>query len=111
MKCDGTDPRRTIQLLNSLERVGFSDAAFKILHHKHEPISVHCEWCRKKRISPLKPFRHGLLDWQVQRRLEFVLREYSILASNDLENEVAIEVFRRLAEASLVLIPRKSQKE
>lgn len=84
MTADGTDPRRTIELLNDLEKLGFDNAAFKILHHPGklgQTISIHRNWCANNRLNPYRPLQQKKLDWQVQRRLEFVLREFRVLAS------------------------------
>jgi hypothetical protein len=113
MKLDGTDPRRTIKLLNELEELGFNNVVFKMLHHKgksRETISTHRNWCANKRLDPFQPFHEKKLDWQVQRRLEFVLREFKILSAEDLRDETAIEILRRLAKASLEVIPIQPRK-
>ncbi|MEX0613228.1 MAG: hypothetical protein WD738_16470, partial [Pirellulales bacterium] len=104
---DGTNPNRTLQLLDELERRGFDDSHLKILHHKGtrgESLTSHRKFC-EDRMSPFRPFEEGRLDWQVQQRLEFVLREYKALGFDNSEGEETQENFRQLAEASVIVIP------
>jgi hypothetical protein len=101
-----TDPKRTLQLIANLEKLGFDDHALKILHHKGangETIKSHQKFCSNR----TRHFEAGRLDSQVQRRLEFVLREYKELGFEEFKEADATDLFCRLAKASVVVIPFK----
>jgi hypothetical protein len=76
-----TDPRRTIELLDELERLGFDDAAFQRLHHfwqrppgdpgRHPTINDHRGYCVRT-----QSFQAGQNNARLQRRLEMVLDWY-----------------------------------
>jgi hypothetical protein len=70
-----TDPKRTIELLDELEKLGFNDWAFGRLHHfrtngKRVTIEEH-----RKHCEGIGSFQNGD-DEVVQRRLELVIGAY-----------------------------------
>ena len=99
-----TDPKRTLQLLDDLEKLGFDNGALKILHHKSangETIKSHRKFCEGREF----PFEENRLDSQVQQRLEFVLREFKALGFDASDDEEANTIFHRLAKASIIAVP------
>src|SRR6266404_5749070 len=70
------DPRRSIELLDQLEALGFTNDAYRLLHHSRargwkDSIARHRAYCEK--VSSFQ--RDGDAE-RDQRRLEFVLRKY-----------------------------------
>jgi hypothetical protein len=71
-----TDPRRTIEQLEELKQLGFTDRAFAKLHHfrlrgRDDKIADHAAYCEKQ--GSLKP---GGTNEAVQLRLQLVLNAY-----------------------------------
>lgn len=69
-------PRKSIDLLTSLESLGFTDEAFSRLHHfrlknKHESIENHRNYCNSR-----SSFKRDGENERTQRRLEMVLNAY-----------------------------------
>jgi len=70
------DPRRSIEILDQLEAMGFTNEAYQLLHHsrargwKHT-ISRHRAYCEK-----VSSFQHDGDAERDQRRFEFVLEKY-----------------------------------
>lgn len=69
-------PKRSLELLQTLVELGFTDAAFARLHHfrlKHRDarISEHRNYCEK-----IASFQDDGENERVQRRMELVLRAY-----------------------------------
>lgn len=72
---DYSSPGRTLQLLSRLERLGFSDRAFGILHpEKPQSIAAHRRYCEqlRQRNGRFRARSHELL----QQRLELLLHFY-----------------------------------
>jgi hypothetical protein len=69
------DPKRTLALLDELQRLGFNDEAFWRLHHfrrrTRETIGRHRAYCEKT-----SAFLPDGTNERVQRRLAFVLETY-----------------------------------
>ena len=97
-----TDPRRTLQLLDELERDGLDDDGFERLHHfscranglRRATIRRHrryCEQCLR--------FRRDGNNARVQRRLELILHWHREAGGSfaDLADRAAREIpFKRL---------------
>jgi len=72
-----TFTKRTIELLDELEALGFDDQAFGHLHHfratrgVYDTIAAHRRYAEKT-----AEFRKGGTNEKVQRRLELVLNAY-----------------------------------
>ena len=72
-----TSTKRTIELLDELEALGFDDHAFGHLHHfratrgVYEAIATH-----RKYLEKTTRFREGGTNEKVQQRLELVLKAY-----------------------------------
>ena len=94
-----TDPQRTINLLQNLRSLGFTDNAFAIIHHKHEPIDKHFYYCEERKTQ----FRNGSTNTNVQRRLEIILKAFESESGCFSEDKEA--VFIHLAYASLAEVP------
>jgi hypothetical protein len=74
---DYTDPERTIDLLDELQKLGFGDEAFAHLHHwwengRRETIKHHRGYCEKMKTT----FRVDDSNALVQRRLEMVRNKF-----------------------------------
>jgi uracil-DNA glycosylase len=70
------DPKRTLALLDELQKLGFNDEAFWRLHHfrregRRATIAPHRAYCEK-----ISAFRPDGTNERVQRRLAFVLKTY-----------------------------------
>jgi hypothetical protein len=70
------EPRRSIEILDQLEAIGFTNEAYQLLHHSRtrgwkDTISRHRAYCEK--VSSFQ--RDGDAE-RDQRRLEFVLEKY-----------------------------------
>jgi len=72
-----TSSKRTIELLDELEALGFDDHAFGHLHHfratrgVYDTIAAHRRYAEKT-----AEFRKGGTNEKVQRRLQLVLNSY-----------------------------------
>jgi hypothetical protein len=68
------DPKKTIRLLDVLQGLGFSDEAFRLIHHfrlvgRNATINRHRRYC-----EGLETFADGGTNELVQRRLKLVLQ-------------------------------------
>ncbi|MDF2457767.1 MAG: hypothetical protein K0S79_183 [Nitrospira sp.] len=96
-----TDPRRTIELLEELKQLGFTDRAFARLHHfrlqgRDDNIADHAAYCEKQ-----GSLRAGGTNEAVQLRLQLVLNAYR---SGGFKSGLEA-VFVSLAEAAWAEIP------
>ena len=94
-------PKRSLELLDQLKSLGFTDAAFAQLHHfrlkgRRDHISAHRKYCEK-----ITSFQGDGENERVQLRLELVLHAYrsSGFTSHD------PRVFVALADAAFHEIP------
>ena len=73
---DYTNPGRTLQLLDRLERLGFSDRAFAILHDLEKPqtIAAHRKHCEQLRQRNARFNTRG--NELLQQRLDLLLHFY-----------------------------------
>lgn len=95
------NPKRSLELLDQLEELGFNDEAFARLHHfrlknRRDYISAHRRYCEK-----ITSFKDDGENEGVQRRLARVLHAYRAgsFKSND------PRVFAALADAAFYEIP------
>jgi hypothetical protein len=96
-----TTPKRTIELLDELEKLGFNDWAFARLHHfringERATIEVHRRHC-----EGIGSFRRDGEDEVVQRRLELVIDAYRKGGFRSGRSDV----FAALADASFHELP------
>lgn len=96
-----TSPRRTLDLLDQLEALGFDDKAFAKLHHHrlkgiNDTIRKHRDYCKTQ-----DNLRANDSNEEVQRRLELVLKAYTAAGFNS----GSTEVFAALAEAAFNELP------
>ena len=92
------NPKKTIDLLDQLKTLGFTDGHFDIVHHlKDESIESHKKYCE----NLTGVFKAGGTNEQVQRRLQIILNSY---VSGEFTKQ---EVFSYLARASVVEIPHE----
>ena len=90
------EPIKTVELLDQLVDLGFTDEYFNIVHHFNgESIERHRNYC----ADHTGQFQPGGTNEQVQKRLGIVLKSY--LAGGFTNSEV----FRFLAHASVKEIP------
>jgi hypothetical protein len=89
-----TDPARTLQLLAKLLPLGFDEAAFAVLHHRHGKLLDHQEYCQKVKTR----FVADLNNARVQRRLEIVLDKCG-------GSPASQDDFRRLALEAVAQVP------
>ena len=99
---DYTDPKRTVDLLDELQDLGFGDEAFAHLHHwwengKRETIKHHKGYCEKMKTT----FRVDDSNARVQRRLEMVRSKFKDSPIRD-RNPTA---FVHLADEAYRLVP------
>jgi hypothetical protein len=94
-------PKRTIELLDQLGKLGFNDQAFASLHHFRVK-------GRKTTIRAHRTYCEGIVSFQgdgenelVQQRLKLVLNAYSAGAFNSGRPEV----FSALADAAFYELP------
>ena len=88
-----SEPKDTVELLDSLVKRGFTDEFFDIVHHfEGETIERHRKYC----LNHPGQFRFGGTNEQVQNRLRMVLDAY---VAGGFTNA---EVFRFLAHASVI---------
>jgi len=87
------DPKETVLLLDELERLGFTDQAFHVLHHfrSDETLSRHRAYCEVH-----DSFRTDGNNELVQKRLRMVLAAYKAGGFRSGKPEV----FVALAEAA-----------
>src|SRR6059036_2697774 len=96
------DPRKTVQLLNKLAAIGFTDEAFHRLHHMGWPtISVHRAYCEKR-----SSFQKDSTNARVERRLEFVFQKYRAGGFPP----GRFDIFNQLADEAAAEIPFSSGK-
>jgi hypothetical protein len=93
------DPKRTVELLDELMGMGFTNEAFWRLHHfrekeKKDTINKHKAYCEKT-----GSFLHDRNSERVKERLEIVLKYYKAYHSGK------PEAFIRLAEAAYSIVP------
>ena len=89
-------PIITVELLDHLVKLGFTDEMFDIVHHFNgETIERHRNYCKEHSGV----FTVGGTNEQVQQRLQIILNSY---VSGGYTKS---EVFRYLAHASVVEIP------
>jgi hypothetical protein len=90
-----TNPKRTIELLEELQRLQFDHSAFKQLHHfgDRETINSHLSYCEKT-----NSFKENDNNARVQHRLKVVLDCWKRYHQPD------PSVFASLASASVELI-------
>ena len=96
-----TDPKRTVRLLNQLEKLGFDDRACAALHHMGDSnwgqtIQRHRRYCERK-----TKFRDDGKNARVQRRLEYVLAAYEATGLSSGSSDL----FYKLAKDSVARIP------
>jgi len=91
-------PKRTIELLETLRSLGFTNAEFRILHHHHAGASIDSmiRYCRKTGRFV------GDNNVLVRERLEYVL---AAVQSQGLRAPVEPALFSSLAEESVKRIP------
>lgn len=90
------EPSVTVELLDKLIKLGFTDEFFDIVHHfEGETIEQHRKYCN----NHAGLFQSGGTNEQVQQRLGIVVKSY---ISGGFTN---IEVFRFLAHASVIEVP------
>jgi len=102
-----TDPKRTVELLDELERLGLTDTVFERLHHfwqhpeanpqRHHKIHQHRIYCAMDMGEG--HFQAGRNNARVQHRLEIVSACYAAYHPGD------PSVFPQLADAAVNLIP------
>ena len=91
-----TKPIITVELLDHLVKLGFTDEFFDIVHHFNgETIEQHRKYCAEHSGS----FQSGGTNEQVQKRLRVVLNSYVF------GGFTCTSVFRYLAHASVEEIP------
>ena len=96
-----TDPKRTIELLEQLKQLGFTDRAFAKLHHfrlqgRDDSMAAHTAYCEQH-----GSFLRGGTNEAVQLRLELVLNAHK--SGGFTSGREA--VFVSLAEAAWAEIP------
>jgi len=91
-----TEPKETVELLDRLVELGFTDEYFDIVHHfNRETIKRHKQYCSEHAGN----FQSGGANEQVQRRLKMVLNSF---VAGGFTN---VAVFRYLAHASVAELP------
>jgi transcriptional regulator with XRE-family HTH domain len=93
------NPKRTLELLDELQKLGFTNEAFWRLHHlrekeKRDTINAHYSYCEKT-----NSFRDDGNSERVQTRLEIVLKYYKAY------HHGTPEAFTRLADAAYCMVP------
>jgi len=93
------NPQRTVELLDELERLGFTNEAFWRLHHFREKgnrdtINSHRSYCEKT-----DSFKDGDNNERVQVRPEMVLKYYELYHNGH------PDMFTRLADAAYCMVP------
>ena len=89
------NPKRSVELLNQLETLGFTDEAFALLHHsrvrgRRDTIVSHRSYCEKHSL-----FQRDGDNERTQRRLEFVLRRYLHGGGSDCRSDIFVELANR----------------
>jgi hypothetical protein len=92
--------KQTIQYLDELQALGFTDEAFWRMHHfrekgEHHPIKTHRSYCENIKSAF---FEDGGTNERVQARLEIILQYFN-------EYHRDSNIFDQLADAAYVLIP------
>jgi len=97
------NPRRSVELLDELEALGFTNEAFRRLHHsrvrnwrKPDSISRHRSYCEGR-----SSFQRDGDAERDQRRLEFVLQKYRAGGFPP----GRLDIFNQLADAAFAEIP------
>jgi len=108
----------TLELLDTLEDIGFTDDAFWRLHHKREPTAkrkqsqketiakfrAYCEGIQRRTDS----FKYNSENEHVHERLKFVLRKYREGGYAPRQTNIFIALAE---EAFLKIPPRKETKQ
>jgi hypothetical protein len=93
-------PQKTVELLDSLEPLGFDDDAFRIIHHfpedRHPSIKVHREYCCGLSTGLFRTRTNDL----VRKRLQIIMDSFE---GGKFSNRA---VFVKLAEAAVLEIPK-----
>ena len=91
-------PAATVELLDRLVQLGFTDELFDIVHHFNgETIAKHRDYC----VEHTGSFRAGGSNEQVQQRLRIIINAYVFGGFTN------TKVFRYLAHASIEEVPYK----
>lgn len=94
------DPRRTLDLLDELEKLEFDDHAFAPLHHfQNHTIATHRRYCESQARYGARFHVNGT-NCMVQRRLEMVLGAYKGGGFSG-----GAKVFEILAQAASLELP------
>lgn len=89
------NPKRSLELLDELVLLGFTDEAFALLHHFRvrgwrDTIASHRGYCEKHSL-----FQRDGDNERTQCRLEFVLRSYLEGVGSDCGSNIFIELANR----------------
>ena len=95
------NPKKSLELLDNLVALGFTDSAFARLHHfrlkgRRARISGHRKYCKR-----IESFHGDGQNERVQRRLKLVLSAYRRGGFHSADQRV----FEALADASFYEIP------
>jgi hypothetical protein len=92
-------PKRTIELLDQLSHLGFSDEDFRTIHHMPDAsINRHVSYCRET-----GRFHSDDANEKVRKRLELV---FALFKVGHFSAPAKPGVFRGLAEAASAEIPK-----
>jgi hypothetical protein len=96
------NPQRTVELLDELETLGFTNEAFWRLHHfrdkeKKDTIHVHKSYCEKR--GSFRGREEDCNNERMQVRLEMVLKCYKAYHNGH------PDMFTRLADAAYCMVP------
>jgi len=96
-------PKRTVDLLDQLSALGFSDDDFRIIHHMSKAtISRHQDYCKQRGA-----FEAAANNKEVRERLELV---FNIFRAGWFTAPAKPGVFRGLAQAAVAQIPKETSK-
>jgi hypothetical protein len=94
-------PRRTVNLLDQLSALGFSDDDFRIMHHMSDAtIARHQDYCKQTGA-----FEAQANNQKVRERLELV---FSTFRAGWFTAPAKPGVFRALAQAAVAQIPKET---
>jgi len=91
-----TDPHHTLELLDTLQSLGFDDSAFVVVHHMPVTIDRHRRYCMKT-----GEFQVNSKNALVQQRLEIILAAFK---AGGFANGSS-ELFYKLARDATVKVP------